>query len=553
MASKRRNIDGEETEKLSPQKITIMTTGSRGDIQPFVAIGFALKKAGYTVRVLTNPSKTHAMLLKDFDLTHVPFGIDVDAFLKDDKDARKSMETGDTLKFFGCIASVIDDHTLDVCKPFANELRDHRPDLLLVSYLNRYFGLHAKHVCSIPSIEIRLQHWAFDNPARAPMGMPTLPLGMHKLIQTKIMIPQDYKNFKKFNKCLSNILVSENEGGRCDHNWDNTEIVSKSTSCLDDFLLYDQLYESEVSKSPLLPTIVCQSPLLQDVLHPTSRMLRFVGSAIIEQTDQIATPGAGSFGCVSERKELECFLSSNAGQKPVYMGWGSMIRKSTQEMSIFAIETLMRSEQKGIILGGAAGLNMEVLEAAVDASTLDNNQRQDILQYAKQNVMFVERAPHEWLFPQVSMTIHHGGAGTLNAALRAGVPTIVTPIFGDQYDHSFAVNALGVGIGFEQQLQKISVDNLSKAITTIANDPIITNRAKEVGEIVQSENGSNAIVEQVKKYWAEEVSTKSFYAEITDWKIITKEKKSSNDRRNLFQRVVFTAAIVVAGLSFLMK
>jgi len=137
--------------------------------------------------------------------------------------------------------------------------------------------------------------------------------------------------------------------------------------------------------------------------------------------------------------------------------------------------------------------------------------------------------------------------------LRAGVPTIVTPIFGDQYDHSFAVNALGVGIGFEQQLQKISVDNLSKAITTIANDPIITNRAKEVGEIVQSENGSNAIVEQVKKYWAEEVSTKSFYAEITDWKIITKEKKSSNDRRNLFQRVVFTAAIVVAGLSFLMK
>eukprot|EP00555_Chaetoceros_dichaeta_P013853 CAMPEP_0198272338 /NCGR_PEP_ID=MMETSP1447-20131203/52810_1 /TAXON_ID=420782 /ORGANISM="Chaetoceros dichaeta, Strain CCMP1751" /LENGTH=58 /DNA_ID=CAMNT_0043965457 /DNA_START=110 /DNA_END=283 /DNA_ORIENTATION=+ len=53
------------TNKKPPlKKVTIMTIGSRGDIQPFVAIGIALKRAGYAVRVMTAPSETHAMLLR---------------------------------------------------------------------------------------------------------------------------------------------------------------------------------------------------------------------------------------------------------------------------------------------------------------------------------------------------------------------------------------------------------------------------------------------------------------------------------------------------------
>jgi sterol 3beta-glucosyltransferase len=421
-------------QKPTLRKVTIMTTGSRGDIQPFVAIGIALKKAGYAVRVMTQPSETHAMLCKDYGLTHVPFGVDVDRIMMEDEEFRSSMETGDTLKFFKCIASLVDNNTADNVKPFYDEFLGeggkNRPDLLLVSYLNRYFGLYAKHVLKIPTIQIKLQHWVFDDPRRAPMGMPTLPLGMHKLIATKLMIPQDFGNFQKFDKCLADIIVSQNDtkGSSASSSADD----DSPTTCLDDFLLYDQLLEAEVNHSPLLPIMICQSPRFKEILHPTlppSTDWRFVGPAVIEGTDQMERD-TRSFGNDSGRQKLQDFIDSNAEKKPVYMGWGSMIRRSTHEMAIFAVEALMRSHQRGIVLGGSAGLSMEVLKEAVAASTATNNEEgQKLLDYAKENVLFVDKAPHEWLFPKVSLTIHHGGAGTLNSTYSPIVCFLVKTMY----------------------------------------------------------------------------------------------------------------------------
>lgn len=90
-----------DTNKKVPElrKVTIMTTGTRGDIQPFVAIGIALKKAGYAVRIMTQPSETHKILVKDFGLEYVPYGVDWGrpelAGLW-----REAVEAGDTLKVF---------------------------------------------------------------------------------------------------------------------------------------------------------------------------------------------------------------------------------------------------------------------------------------------------------------------------------------------------------------------------------------------------------------------------------------------------------------------
>jgi len=530
-----------------------MTIGSRGDIQPFVAIGIALKRAGYAVRVMTAPSETHAMLLRDFGLEHVPYGIDVDKFMREDEEARKSMETGDTLKFFKCIARCMGDVS-SVCKPFYDEFvangGEHRPDLLLVSFLNRFWGLYAKHVFNIPAIEIKLQHWVFDDPTRAPMGMPTLPLGMHRLIQTKLMVPQDYKMFQKQCKSIADIIVSQEDTETLTNN------KPSSTHCLDDFLLYDQFFKSEVHHSPLLPMMICQSPHFKDVLHPTlssSNNYRFVGPVIINKTDQIKE-NAQSFGEDSTRKKLQEFIASSVERKPVYMGWGSMIRKSTQEMALFAVEALMMSNKRGIVLGGSAGLSMKVLRDAVAAGKATNDDdATKIIDYAKDNVIFVDKAPHEWLFPQVSLTVHHGGAGTLNAALRAGVPTIVTPVFGDQYDNSFVVQNLKVGVGFKQQLQKIEAKDLSKAIDAVTNDPAMATRAKEIGVEMRKECGCSAIVEEVERYWTEEVATGKLSADITDWKSATKVMKSDRERKALHSRVVLRSALVAAILAYLIK
>lgn len=399
----------------------------------------------------------------------------------------------------------------------------------------------------MPALLVKLQHWVFDDPRRAPFGLPTLPMGIHKFINTKFMIPDEYKKFKTYDKRIADVV-----GSRKDAKTHTLFSENLSTPCIDNFLLYDQLLEAEVNHSPLLPSLICQSPLFKKILHPTlpsSQRIRFVGPAVVEKKDQISGE-TRSFGNNSIRKKIQEFIASNVQQKPVYIGWGSMIRKSTHGMVIFAVEALMMSNKRGIVLGGSAGLNMEVLEEAVGAN---NDHREKLIEYAKENVIFVSQAPHEWLFPQVSLTVHHGGAGTTNAALRSGVPTIITPVFGDQCDHSFLVQNLGVGVGFKQQLQKMDTKDLSKAIETVTNNPAIAKKAKEVGDQIRNECGCRAIVEEVEKYWTEEVTTGRLFEDINDWKVATKEMKSRNAKKTLRSRVVLGSALVVASIAFLIK
>ena len=139
------------------------------------------------------------------------------------------------------------------------------------------------------------------------------------------------------------------------------------------------------------------------------------------------------------------------------------------------------------------------------------------------------------------------------AALRAGVPTIVTPVFGDQYDNSFAVQSLGVGIGFEEQLQKIDAMNLSNAIDTVTTEPAFAKRAKEVGDQVQKESGCQAILEEIERFWTEDVITGFFLQDIKDWKTATKEMKFENERKTLRSRVVLASALAVASIAFFVK
>lgn len=60
----------------------------------------------------------------------------------------------------------------------------------------------------------------------------------------------------------------------------------------------------------------------------------------------------------------------------------------------------------------------------------------------------LDKVPHDWLFPQIDAALHHGGAGTTGASLRAGIPTLIKPWFGDQFFWASRVQKLGVGLLF---------------------------------------------------------------------------------------------------------
>jgi sterol 3beta-glucosyltransferase len=100
--------------------------------------------------------------------------------------------------------------------------------------------------------------------------------------------------------------------------------------------------------------------------------------------------------------------------------------------------------------------------------------------------LVIEAAPHDWLFPQCSVVVHHGGAGTTAAGLRAGKPTVIVPFFGDQYFWGRTVAAMGLG-PHPVPFSVFSSEKLAEAIKE-ASTVEIKAKAEEIakGRIVTS-------------------------------------------------------------------
>lgn len=113
------------------------------------------------------------------------------------------------------------------------------------------------------------------------------------------------------------------------------------------------------------------------------------------------------------------------------------------------------------------------------------------------NVLFLETAAHEWLLPRCKMVIHHGGAGTTGAGLRAGIPGIVVPHAVDQPFWGGRVAALGVGRR-PIPVKKLTAERLAAALAEAARPASIT-RAGQVGEMIRREDGVREVVNLVKK------------------------------------------------------
>jgi sterol 3beta-glucosyltransferase len=152
-----------------------------------------------------------------------------------------------------------------------------------------------------------------------------------------------------------------------------------------------------------------------------------------------------------------------------------MLCNSPKWMVSLAIEALRHANARGVLLGGWANLSGE-------------NVPDHLRGYCEENVLFVASAPHEWLFPQCSCIVHHGGSGTTAASVRSGRPTIITPIMGDQFDFAAGVDAIGCGVGLKQ-LGGIDGIRLGDAIRRCLEEESIIAAAKETGENLRAEDG----------------------------------------------------------------
>ena len=111
-------------------------------------------------------------------------------------------------------------------------------------------------------------------------------------------------------------------------------------------------------------------------------------------------------------------------------------------------------------------------------------------------IFMLDSIPFSWLFPRVAAVVHHGGAGTIAAGLRAGVPSIIVPFFADQPYWGQRVADLGVG-PVPIPRKKLTADRLAQAIQTAVTDQAMRQRAADLGAKIRAEDGVARAVEVV--------------------------------------------------------
>ncbi|MBU1398536.1 MAG: glycosyltransferase [Proteobacteria bacterium] len=176
------------------------------------------------------------------------------------------------------------------------------------------------------------------------------------------------------------------------------------------------------------------------------------------------------------QKELVDFLES--GPPPISIGFGSMVANNKEEIAEISIQALTRAKQRGILLTGWGGLHYDRLP---------------------EGVLTVESVPHEWLFPRIAAVVHHGGAGTTAAGLRAGVPTIIVPFITDQPFWGKRVYDLGVGPKPIPR-RRLTKERLADAITEAVTNSGMRQRAAELGRKIRAENGITNAVEVIHQF-----------------------------------------------------
>jgi sterol 3beta-glucosyltransferase len=163
--------------------------------------------------------------------------------------------------------------------------------------------------------------------------------------------------------------------------------------------------------------------------------------------------------------ELVEFLQ--AGPPPIYVGFGSMTLVDQTATTALVLGAIAEAGCRAVIAAGWGGLGPNL---------------------SLPNIFTLEEAPHDWLFPRMAAVVHHGGAGTTAAALRAGVPSVLVPFVDDQFSWSRILALKGVAPEPVPQA-RLSVSGLGLAMRLALDDRAMRERAVALGALIQDEDG----------------------------------------------------------------
>jgi sterol 3beta-glucosyltransferase len=404
-------------------RVTIIAPGSRGDIQPYLALGVGLERAGHAARIVTTMDHDAIVRSYGLDLASVP--LDVQAALQA-KSASASLEGGGVVMAFREFARIAERGARLVAEIGLEASRG--ADVIVSGFGGVFLAEAIAKRLGIPLVQ------AYNVPltptaAFAGPLVPDLDFGPRS---------------RRFGHELSRLAV-----------WTTARMSGNRA-------------RMEVLGAPSAPHTVPRrhSGLVEGpVLYGYSSAFLPRGpewGADVEVTGFWFTDDPPDF---SPPPALLEFLA--AGPPPVCIGFGSMSQRDPEATTALVLEAVRQSGARAVLLAGWGRLGAQRLPGGVFA---------------------LESIPHSWLYPRCAAVVHHGGAGTTAAALRAGVPAVVVPFHGDQPFWARRAHAAGVGPAPIPR-RRLTARALAAALRDATEDPRLAARAAALGAEVRAENG----------------------------------------------------------------
>ncbi|GAA0454872.1 glycosyltransferase [Streptomyces stramineus] len=171
--------------------------------------------------------------------------------------------------------------------------------------------------------------------------------------------------------------------------------------------------------------------------------------------------------------DVEDFL--RAGPRPVLIGFGSMAANDGERLSEIAVRALRRAGLRGILQAGSAGL-------AADGD----------------DVLTIGDMPHALLFPRLAAVVHHAGAGTSAAALRAAVPAVTVPVTADQPFWAGRLAALGAATD-PIPFRSLTTERLADSLSQVVKQQTCTRAAASAAEHLATEDGTGQALKVIQQ------------------------------------------------------
>lgn len=395
--------------------ITAVTIGSTGDVLPFLALGRTLRERGHRLTIATFPR--FQALVEKHGFAFAP--------IHGDEELMMALLIGDGvtgLAYLRGLSAILNQNKSEILSDV--EAACQGAQLILYTLL----GSLAYHVAESRNIPcMRVLFCPLDQTGDAPIpGMPALPLG---------------RAYNRLSYSLSNLGFSLFTAKELDA-WRASLGLGPWKGHT-----YHKMFGKPIQ------TLYAYSSSLAPKPAEWGEHLHITGFwPFREEAQAPADEG------------LTRFLK--AGEKPIYIGFGSMVGGSFPEMQRMILEALKMTGQRAILASGWRALANDHLP---------------------DNAYCVGYVPHGWLFTQVKAVVHHGGAGTTAAGLQAGKPTLIIPFGGDQPYWGNRVRACGAGPAPIPR-RSLSVPLLAERLQQL-DDKQICLQAERLGRQLADENG----------------------------------------------------------------